>query len=72
MQNAIIKLGLRAKLRKVINALALLMAAARRVVEDDNYTRKGRWKDENPGWAYNSVHSMQVTYYRAKRLIGGK
>lgn len=30
------------------NAFALLMAAARRVVEGDNYTRKGQWKTWGP------------------------
>ena len=30
------------------NAFALLMAAARRVVEGDSYTRKGRWKTWGP------------------------
>ncbi|GAH13584.1 unnamed protein product, partial [marine sediment metagenome] len=29
-------------------AFTLLMAAARRVVEADNYTRKGRWKTWGP------------------------
>ncbi len=46
-------------------AFALLMAAARRVVEADNYTRKGRWKTWGP-----MILSGQDIHHATLGIIG--